>query len=79
MKRGTIQDIRLAMGGVAHKPWRLTEAEQFLRGKPATEANFRQAALLAMNGAKGYGDNDFKLTLAPNSLVDALKTATKTA
>ncbi len=79
MKRDTIQDIRLAMGGVAHKPWRLTEAEQFLRGKSATEANFKQAATLAMNGAKGYGENDFKLTLAPNSIIDALKTATKTA
>lgn len=79
MKRDVIQDIRLAMGGVAHKPWRLTEAEQFLRGKPATEANFKQAASIAMNGAKGYGENDFKLTLAPNSIIDALKTATKTA
>lgn len=79
MKQNTIQDIRLAMGGVAHKPWRLTEAEQFLRGKAATEANFKQAATLAMNGAKGYGENDFKLTLAPNAIVDALKTATKTA
>ncbi|MBO0948426.1 FAD binding domain-containing protein [Fibrella forsythiae] len=79
MKRGTIQDVRLAMGGVAHKPWRLTAAEAFLKGKPATEANFKQAAALAMQGAKGYGENDFKLTLAPNSIVDALKTAAKTA
>lgn len=79
MKGSTIQDIRLAMGGVAHKPWRLTQAEEFLRGKPATEANFKQAATLAMTGAKGYGENDFKLTLAPNSIIDALKTATKTA
>lgn len=80
MKRDrTIQDVRLAMGGVAHKPWRLTTAEEFLRGKTATEANFKQAAALAMQGAKGYGENDFKLTLAPNSIVDALKTATKTA
>ncbi|QJW90761.1 xanthine dehydrogenase family protein subunit M [Spirosoma taeanense] len=79
MKGKTIQDVRLAMGGVAHKPWRLTAAEQFLTGKEATEANFKQAATLAMQGAKGYGENDFKLTLAPNSIVDALKTATKTA
>ncbi|KAA9349769.1 FAD binding domain-containing protein [Larkinella humicola] len=75
----TIQDVRLAMGGVAHKPWRLFEAEQFLKGKEATEANFKQAATLAMKGAKSYGENDFKLTLAPNSIIDALKTATKTA
>ncbi|MFD1140866.1 FAD binding domain-containing protein [Larkinella insperata] len=79
LKRNTIQDLRLAMGGVAHKPWRLTAAEQFLKGKEATDANFKQAASLAMAGAKGYGENDFKLTLAPNSIVEALKIATKTA
>lgn len=79
MKGKTILDARLAMGGVAHKPWRLTTAEQFLKGKEATEANFRQAATLAMTGAKGYGENDFKLTLAPNSMVEALQIATKTA
>lgn len=79
MKRSQIQDVRLAMGGVAHKPWRLFEAEQFLKGKEATEANFKQAAMLAMKDAKGYGENNFKLTLAPNSIIDALKTATKTA
>lgn len=79
LKGQTIQDVRLAMGGVAHKPWRLTEAEGFLRGKSATEANFKQAAALAMTGAKGYGENDFKLTLAPNSIIEALKIATKTA
>lgn len=79
LKGTTIQDVRLAMGGVAHKPWRLTEAEQFLKGKPATEATFKQVAALAMKGAKGYGENDFKLTLAPNAIVEALTIATKTA
>ncbi len=77
MNGNTIKDIRLAMGGVAHKPWRLTEAEEFLKGKLATEANFKQAATLAMKGAKGYGHNDFKLTLAPNSIMEALKIAIK--
>ncbi|MCW3106909.1 MAG: xanthine dehydrogenase family protein subunit [Segetibacter sp.] len=72
----TIKDVRLALGGVAHKPWRLMEAESFLKGKPATEANFRQGAALAMKDAKGYGYNNFKLKLAPNTLVEALKTAT---
>jgi len=71
-----IKDVRLAMGGVAHKPWRLTEVENFLKGKSASEAVFRQAAELAMKGAKGYGHNNFKLKLAPNTLVEALKTAT---
>ncbi|QNF31389.1 xanthine dehydrogenase family protein subunit M (plasmid) [Adhaeribacter swui] len=72
----TIQDVRLAMGGVAHKPWRLVEAENFLKGKSASEANFRQAAAVAMKGAQGFGHNNFKLKLAPNTLVEALKTAT---
>jgi xanthine dehydrogenase YagS FAD-binding subunit len=72
----TIRDARLAMGGVAHKPWRLTEAENFLKGKPANEPVFSQAAELAMRSAKGYGHNNFKLKLAPNSIVEALKTAT---
>lgn len=75
IKNGRIQDTRLAMGGVAHKPWRLNEAEKFLKGKTATEDNFRQAAVLAMKHAKGYGYNDFKLKLAPNTIVEALKTA----
>ncbi|WP_428657548.1 FAD binding domain-containing protein [Runella sp.] len=79
MNGSTIQDVRLAMGGVAHKPWRLMETEQFLRGKSATEATFRQAAELAMKQAKGYGENDFKLTLAPNTIVEALKSAAKIA
>jgi xanthine dehydrogenase YagS FAD-binding subunit len=79
MKGDTIHDLRLAMGGVAHKPWRLTEAETYLKGKTASDANFRQAAKLTMNGAKSYGHNDFKLQLAPNTLVEALKKATAKA
>jgi xanthine dehydrogenase YagS FAD-binding subunit len=75
MQGSTIKDVRLAMGGVAHKPWRLPEAENFLKGKTASEAVFRQAAELSMKGAKGYGYNNFKLRLAPTSIVEALKTA----
>ncbi|QHL88674.1 xanthine dehydrogenase family protein subunit M [Nibribacter ruber] len=71
----TIKSARLAMGGVAHKPWHLTEAEQFLAGKPATEATFKQAAELAMRGAKAFEHNKFKLELGPNTLVQALKNA----
>ncbi|RYZ49790.1 MAG: xanthine dehydrogenase family protein subunit M, partial [Chitinophagaceae bacterium] len=76
MKGKTIQQARLAMGGVAHKPWRLTAAETFLKGKEATESNFRQAAQLAMKEAKGFGENNFKLTLAPNTLVHTLQKLT---
>ena len=76
MKGKTINTARLAMGGVAHKPWRLTAAETFIKGKEATVQNFQQAAALAMKEAKGYGYNDFKLKLAPNTIVSTLKTLT---
>ncbi len=72
---GTVRSARLAMGGVAHKPWRLTAAEQALAGKPATEASFRKAAEVAMRGAKAFEHNAYKLTLGPNAIVQALKTA----
>jgi xanthine dehydrogenase YagS FAD-binding subunit len=75
IKDGNIQEARLAMGGVAHKPWRLYDTEKALKGQPATEANFQKAAELAMKYAKSYGANDFKLKLAPNTIVEALKTA----
>lgn len=72
----TIKSARLAMGGVAHKPWRLTDAEKFLAGKTADENTFRQAAALSMQSAKTFGGNDFKLKLAPVTIVEALKKAT---
>jgi xanthine dehydrogenase YagS FAD-binding subunit len=75
IKNNTINNVRLAMGGVAHKPWRLNEAEEFLKGKTVTETIFRQAADLAMKGARGYGDNNFKLTLGPNAIIEALTIA----
>jgi len=79
MQGSTIKDIRLAMGGVAHKPWQLTEAEHFLKGKTASESIFQQAASLAMRTAKGFGFNNFKLKLAPNTMVEALRVATTKA
>jgi xanthine dehydrogenase YagS FAD-binding subunit len=79
LQNNTIKDVRLGMGGVAHKPWRLVEAENFLKGKTAEEAIFRQAAELAMRNAKGYGYNNFKLKLAPNTIVEALKIASAKA
>jgi xanthine dehydrogenase YagS FAD-binding subunit len=69
---GNIRAARLAMGGVAHKPWRLTNAEKALVGKPATVASFEQAAQIAMQGAKAYKDNAFKLQMAPASIIEAL-------
>jgi xanthine dehydrogenase YagS FAD-binding subunit len=73
IKGKTINAARLAMGGVAHKPWRLTATENFLRGKEASVETFQQAAALSMKEAKGYGYNNFKLTLAPNTVVHTLK------
>lgn len=75
LSNNKITDIRLAMGGVAHKPWRLTASENFLKGKEATLSNFEQAAQLAMKDAKGFGGNDFKLKLAPNTIIEALNLA----
>jgi xanthine dehydrogenase YagS FAD-binding subunit len=75
----TIKDARLAMGGVAHKPWRLAEAEKSLIGKPATEETFRQAATIAMQGAKAFKHNAYKLKMAPNAIIQALKNATNVA
>ncbi len=75
LNNNKITDIRLAMGGVAHKPWRLTASENFLRGKEATLSNFEKAAELAMTGAKGFGENNFKLKLAPNTIIEALNLA----
>jgi xanthine dehydrogenase YagS FAD-binding subunit len=70
-----IKNTRLAMGGVAHKPWRLNEAEKFLAGKNATRENFMQAAELAMKGAKGYGHNNFKLKMGTIAITEALMKA----
>ena len=77
LKGKTIQQAKLAMGGVAHKPWRLTAAEAFLKGKEATLPNFQQAASLVMKEAKGYGYNNFKLKLAPNTIVETLQALVK--
>jgi xanthine dehydrogenase YagS FAD-binding subunit len=71
----TIKNARLAMGGVAHKPWRLTEAEKFLIGKSAIKENFTKAAELAMKGAKGYGHNNFKVKLGMVAIVEGLSKA----
>jgi xanthine dehydrogenase YagS FAD-binding subunit len=73
---GTIHNIRLAMGGVAHKPWRLSLTETFLKGKQASEGVFLEAAAIAMKDAKGYGQNNFKLKMAPNAIIETLRVLT---
>ena len=71
----TVREARIALGGVAHKPWRVEEAERALAGQPASEAAFGAAAERILEGARGYGQNDFKLVLAKNAIVQALTAA----
>ena len=73
LNNNTISDVRLAMGGVAHKPWRLKAVETFLKGKTASEANFSDAAQIAMQNAKGYGYNNFKIPMGTGTIIQALK------
>jgi xanthine dehydrogenase YagS FAD-binding subunit len=68
----TIKQARVAMGGVAHKPWRATEAEKVLVGKAATEAVFTQAAEAEMRNAKPLEHNRFKVELGKRAIVRAL-------
>ncbi|SEL45012.1 xanthine dehydrogenase YagS FAD-binding subunit [Stigmatella aurantiaca] len=75
LKEGQIQEARLALGGVAHKPWRDTEAEAMLRGKPATLESFQPVAEAIVRGAKGFGHNTFKIELAKRTVVRALAQA----
>ncbi|MEJ7766222.1 MAG: xanthine dehydrogenase family protein subunit M [Chitinophagaceae bacterium] len=70
-----ITKARIALGGVAHKPWRATEAENFLAGKDTTAQNFRQAAELAMSGAKPLAHNQFKIEMGRKAITQALKQA----
>jgi xanthine dehydrogenase YagS FAD-binding subunit len=72
---GTVRAARIALGGVAHKPWRVEEAEALLVGRPAGETAFEQAAERILRGARGYGQNDFKIPLAQNAIVLALTAA----
>ena len=66
---------RIALGGVAHKPWRVPEAEALLEGQPANEARFAAAADRLLEGATGYAGNAFKIDLARSAIVRALEQA----
>jgi xanthine dehydrogenase YagS FAD-binding subunit len=72
-----IKEARLALGGVAHKPWRDTAVEATLRAKAAEEAAFTQAADELLRGAKGYEHNSFKIDLARRGIVRALTQAAR--
>lgn len=75
LENGHIVGARLALGGVAHKPWRDPAAEACLMGRAPDEAAFRQAADLLLRGAQGQGHNDFKIALARRAIVRALAQA----
>jgi xanthine dehydrogenase YagS FAD-binding subunit len=69
---GVVRDVRLALGGVAHKPWRAARAERMLRGGPATEEHFRTAAEAELEDARPLPGNAFKVPLARNVVVRTL-------
>ncbi len=76
VESGKISRARIALGGVATKPWRSVEAEKSLSGAAANEANFRKAAEEALRNAKPQSQNKFKIELAKRCLTHALKIAT---
>lgn len=69
VEHGTIREIRLALGGVAHKPWRASAAEELLRGKEATPENFAMAACEELEPARPRKYNAFKVELAKRTIV----------
>jgi xanthine dehydrogenase YagS FAD-binding subunit len=75
LEGNTIKDARLALGGVAHKPWRDPTAETALRGQPASPSTFARAADIVLRDAKGYEHNRFKIDLARRAVVRALTQA----
>jgi len=75
----TIIQANIALGGVAHKPWRALEAEKFLAGKTASEANFKKAAEIEMHGAKPLEQNKFKLEMCSLAITHAMLKAVKGA
>jgi xanthine dehydrogenase YagS FAD-binding subunit len=75
----TIADVRVALGGVATKPWRAWRAEQALRGQPATEASFLEAADAELADARPLAGNAFKVELARRTLAAVLQQLTEEA
>ena len=72
---GRIGHARLALGGVAHKPWRSVAAEAALHGREATAPAFGEAAEIVVKGSHPYRYNGFKVELARRAIVRALMTA----
>ena len=75
IENGAIKEARLALGGVAHRPWRDRQAESQLRGAPASRERFVRAADHLLRDARGFGHNDFKIELARRAIVRTLTQA----
>jgi len=78
VQQGRVTRIRIALGGVATKPWRSLEAERVLEGETADEEQFRTAAEAALRDARPQSGNGFKVELAKRCLIRALRLATQT-
>jgi xanthine dehydrogenase YagS FAD-binding subunit len=76
---GAVRSARLAFGGLAHKPWRVEGAEQALAGVVVGKAAFEAAANQVLQGAKGQGENDFKIPLTRRVLAGVLDEAVQTS
>jgi xanthine dehydrogenase YagS FAD-binding subunit len=77
LEGGIIKDARLALGGVAHRPWRDGSAEAALRGQPADEASFARAADLLLREARPCKHNAFKVDLARRGIIRTLTQAAR--
>jgi xanthine dehydrogenase YagS FAD-binding subunit len=75
MEGSRVTQARVALGGVAHKPWRRRDAEQLLEGRRTETAAYRDCASALLAGAHGQGDNDFKIELAQRAIIRALEQA----
>ncbi|MBP1225471.1 FAD binding domain-containing protein [Flavobacterium sp. 1355] len=69
LENNKIKEARIALGGVAHKPWRVPEAETFLKDKEPNIETFSAAAKIILQGAKGYEHNNFKIELAKRAII----------
>jgi xanthine dehydrogenase YagS FAD-binding subunit len=75
----TVKQARIALGGVAHKPWRVPAAEALLVGKPVSDGVNREAALLLVEGAHPLAENQYKVEMAQRAVVRALHIAGESA
>lgn len=73
VREGEVADVRLALGGVAPRPWRAHDAERLLRGAPATEESFRAALAAELAAAVGRPENAFKIELVQRAAVATLR------